>query len=256
MCSWALALTLFTQAIYEDACELPDECFLHPALFVDDLDAELARHDVLWGPRIVSGPSAPGASPSSKRPAASASSSWSRSRTRHPLDRFGLATAIHGRRLAEHRRRQVRLARAPLRARARAAPPTSGAAVAARLIVRSDGSVASAHRGGDHQEQPGGDAEGQRVSVGECRRRAARRGQLARAARSPSGLAAIVASAARPIEAPTVRDVLSRPEASPASRGGTPAVPATAIGVTARPMPRPIRTNGPSRSPRKVDVVV
>jgi catechol 2,3-dioxygenase-like lactoylglutathione lyase family enzyme len=50
-----LQLTLFTQAIYEDACELPSEGFLHPALFVDDLDAELARHDVLWGPRIVSG---------------------------------------------------------------------------------------------------------------------------------------------------------------------------------------------------------
>jgi hypothetical protein len=48
-------LTLFTQAIYEDACDLPDEGFLHPALFVDDLDAELARHKVLWGPRVVSG---------------------------------------------------------------------------------------------------------------------------------------------------------------------------------------------------------
>jgi catechol 2,3-dioxygenase-like lactoylglutathione lyase family enzyme len=51
----ALALTLFTHAIYEDACALPQEGFLHPALFVDDLDAELARHEVLWGPRIVSG---------------------------------------------------------------------------------------------------------------------------------------------------------------------------------------------------------
>jgi hypothetical protein len=50
-----LALTLFTQAIYEEACDLPAECFLHPALFVDDLDAELSRHVVLWGPRIVSG---------------------------------------------------------------------------------------------------------------------------------------------------------------------------------------------------------
>ena len=50
-----LALTLFTQAIYEDACALPADCFLHPALFVDDLDAELAGHEVLWGPRIVSG---------------------------------------------------------------------------------------------------------------------------------------------------------------------------------------------------------
>jgi hypothetical protein len=52
----ALHLTLFTQAIYEDATTLPPEGFLHPALFVDDLDAELARHAViLWGPRVVSG---------------------------------------------------------------------------------------------------------------------------------------------------------------------------------------------------------
>src|SRR5580704_3376987 len=35
-----LALTLFTKAIYEDASRLPEEGFLHPALFVDDLDAE------------------------------------------------------------------------------------------------------------------------------------------------------------------------------------------------------------------------
>jgi len=51
-----LHVTLFTQAIYEDATSLPDDCFLHPALFVDDLDAELVGHEVLWGPRIVSGP--------------------------------------------------------------------------------------------------------------------------------------------------------------------------------------------------------
>jgi catechol 2,3-dioxygenase-like lactoylglutathione lyase family enzyme len=50
-----VTLTLFTKAIYEDACDLPDEGFLHPALFVDDLDAELTRHTVLWGPRTVSG---------------------------------------------------------------------------------------------------------------------------------------------------------------------------------------------------------
>jgi catechol 2,3-dioxygenase-like lactoylglutathione lyase family enzyme len=51
-----LQITLFTKAIYEDATSLPDEGFLHPALFVDDLDAELARHPtVLWGPRVVSG---------------------------------------------------------------------------------------------------------------------------------------------------------------------------------------------------------
>ena len=51
-----LHVTLFTHAIYEDSCALPSETFLHPALFVDDLDAELARHTVLWGPRVVSGP--------------------------------------------------------------------------------------------------------------------------------------------------------------------------------------------------------
>jgi catechol 2,3-dioxygenase-like lactoylglutathione lyase family enzyme len=50
-----LHLTLFTRAIYEDATTLPEEGFLHPALFVDDLDAELSRHDVVWGPRVVSG---------------------------------------------------------------------------------------------------------------------------------------------------------------------------------------------------------
>lgn len=48
-------ITLFTRAIYEDACELPDECFLHPALFCDDLDHQLAGHRVLWGPTIVQG---------------------------------------------------------------------------------------------------------------------------------------------------------------------------------------------------------
>lgn len=49
-------LTLFTRAIYEDACELPDDCFLHPALFCDDLDAQLRGAKVLWGPEVVSGP--------------------------------------------------------------------------------------------------------------------------------------------------------------------------------------------------------
>jgi hypothetical protein len=63
-----LALTLFTKAIYEDACSLPDEGFLHPALFVDDLASCRA-------------PSAPAGSPSWRHPAASASNSWSRWRT-------------------------------------------------------------------------------------------------------------------------------------------------------------------------------
>ena len=48
-------ITLFTRAIYEDRTELPAEGFLHPALFTDDLDAELAGHDVIWGPEIVEG---------------------------------------------------------------------------------------------------------------------------------------------------------------------------------------------------------
>jgi hypothetical protein len=54
-------ITLFTRAIYEDAVALPQEGFLHPALFTDDLDAELARHEqagheVVWGPQVVEGP--------------------------------------------------------------------------------------------------------------------------------------------------------------------------------------------------------
>jgi hypothetical protein len=48
-------ITLFTRAIYEDAVELPAEGFLHPALFTDDLDAELQGHNVLWGPAVVKG---------------------------------------------------------------------------------------------------------------------------------------------------------------------------------------------------------
>jgi catechol 2,3-dioxygenase-like lactoylglutathione lyase family enzyme len=48
-------ITLFTKAIYEDSVELPAEGFLHPALFTDDLDAQLAGHRVLWGPEVVTG---------------------------------------------------------------------------------------------------------------------------------------------------------------------------------------------------------
>ena len=35
--------------------DLPDEGFLHPALFTDDLDAELVGHEVVWGPSVVEG---------------------------------------------------------------------------------------------------------------------------------------------------------------------------------------------------------
>jgi catechol 2,3-dioxygenase-like lactoylglutathione lyase family enzyme len=48
-------ITLFTRALYEDRIELPSECFLHPALFTDDLDAELQGHTLVWGPDVVEG---------------------------------------------------------------------------------------------------------------------------------------------------------------------------------------------------------
>ena len=48
-------ITLFTRAIYEDSVELADEGFLHPALFTDDLDRELAGHELVWGPAVVEG---------------------------------------------------------------------------------------------------------------------------------------------------------------------------------------------------------
>jgi len=50
-----LLITLFTRAIYEDSVTLPDEGFLHPALFTDDLDRELAGHELVWGPAVVEG---------------------------------------------------------------------------------------------------------------------------------------------------------------------------------------------------------
>ncbi len=50
-----IMITLFTRALYEDAVDLPDDCFLHPALFTDDLDAEIEGHIVVWGPAEVSG---------------------------------------------------------------------------------------------------------------------------------------------------------------------------------------------------------
>jgi len=52
----ALLITLFTRALYEDEVELPTDGFLHVALFTDDLDGQLWGHDVVWGPREVSGP--------------------------------------------------------------------------------------------------------------------------------------------------------------------------------------------------------
>ncbi len=48
-------ITLFTRAIYEDRVAVPAEGFLHPALFTDDLEAQLVGHDVVWGPEVVEG---------------------------------------------------------------------------------------------------------------------------------------------------------------------------------------------------------
>ena len=66
-------------------------------------------------------------------------------------------------------------------------------------------------------------------------------------------VAAKVANTARPSDAPTVLEVFNNPEARPACSRGTPAVPATAMGVTASPMPRPMRTKGIRRLVRKVE---
>ena len=50
-------ITLFDRAIYEsDTFSLAEEGFLHPALFCDDLEAQLTGHRVLFGPVVVSGP--------------------------------------------------------------------------------------------------------------------------------------------------------------------------------------------------------
>jgi catechol 2,3-dioxygenase-like lactoylglutathione lyase family enzyme len=49
-------ITLFTRAIYEGEVHLPAEGFLHPALFSDDLEADIAGQQIVWGPSVVSGP--------------------------------------------------------------------------------------------------------------------------------------------------------------------------------------------------------
>jgi len=50
-----LEVTLFTRALYDEALDLPGECFLHAVFRVDDLDSALAGHRVLWGPEVVHG---------------------------------------------------------------------------------------------------------------------------------------------------------------------------------------------------------
>ena len=51
----SVQLTLFTRALYEDEIDLPEECFLHMAVFTDDLDAAVADRDVRYGPTVVEG---------------------------------------------------------------------------------------------------------------------------------------------------------------------------------------------------------
>ena len=43
------------RALYEDTMALPDDCFLHLAVFTDDVDSELEGHRVIWGPDEVKG---------------------------------------------------------------------------------------------------------------------------------------------------------------------------------------------------------
>ncbi|HET6811634.1 MAG TPA: hypothetical protein VFH50_11555 [Acidimicrobiales bacterium] len=51
----ALRLTLFTRALYEGRARLPAEGFLHAALVSDDLDADTAGLEPLWGPAVIEG---------------------------------------------------------------------------------------------------------------------------------------------------------------------------------------------------------
>ncbi len=48
-------VTLFTRAIYEDSVDLPADCFLHVAVFTDDLEAAIAGRNLVWGPSDVEG---------------------------------------------------------------------------------------------------------------------------------------------------------------------------------------------------------
>lgn len=48
-------ITMFTRALYEDAVPLPDDCFLHVAMFTDDVEGEVVGHRVIWGPAEVEG---------------------------------------------------------------------------------------------------------------------------------------------------------------------------------------------------------
>jgi hypothetical protein len=52
-----IQITLFDRALYETGTtSIGEEGFLHPALFCDDLDAQLTGHRIVYGPEVVSGP--------------------------------------------------------------------------------------------------------------------------------------------------------------------------------------------------------
>src|SRR4030081_99505 len=52
----ALQITLVTRPLDEAVGELPEDGFLHVALFSDDLAREIDGHAVVWGPDVVRGP--------------------------------------------------------------------------------------------------------------------------------------------------------------------------------------------------------
>ena len=64
-------------------------------------------------------------------------------------------------------------------------------------------------------------------------------------------VAATVDAIATPIAPPSCCEVLSNPEASPASRSTTPARPAIETGMKAKAVPAPATKNGPARVPQK-----
>jgi hypothetical protein len=64
-------------------------------------------------------------------------------------------------------------------------------------------------------------------------------------------VAATVEAIATPIAPPSCWEVLSRPEATPASRSATPVRPAIEIGMKLKAPPAPTTKNGPASDPQK-----
>ena len=125
-----------------------------------------------------------------------------------------------------------------------------GATIPGGVVVeRLTGLPGGAHHAGKQQRQRGpddqrgrGHGEGPVVAPGQGDQ--VRRGGGARCPRA--ALEATVAMSARPTAPPTWREVLIRPEASPASWSGTPVVAAIVIGTNDNPSPTPTSTTGPN----------